>query len=421
MRPLLYILLALALAVAVAVLAMEDPGYVLITRAPWSVELSLTLFLVLLAAGFLAGYLLVRLGLRAAGLPRAMAAWRRRRRREAARAGQGRGLIRLLEGRWLEAERLLLSRADDCDFPLLNYLGAAAAAQERGDLEARDRHLGRAHEAAPKEELATGLTQAALCLRQGQSEQALAILKRLEGGAPHNPRRLQLLAATYRELKDWRGLAELFRPLHRGRVLPPERLDALEREVCRRLLAGTGTPGGGGEALVKVWDKLVPARLKEAPEVLAAYARRLVELKAPDRAEAVLRKAIGRHWQAELVRLYGQVPATDPRAQLKQAEAWLPEHPYSPNLLLTLGRLALRNQIWGRARSYLESAAASGAGAEAYNELGHLLERLGEKDEALACYRKGLELAAAAVVASGPPIPGPAAPVPAQASGPSAA
>lgn len=417
MRLLLSLLAALAVGAGVAWLAVQDPGYVLITRQPWSIELSLTLFLVLLLAGFLLAYLAVRLLAGAARLPAGVRAWRRARRRQLAQAGQGRGLIRLLEGRWLDAERLLLSRAGDCDLPVINYLGAAVAAGERGDLEARDRYLEKASQAAPKEELAIGLTQAALHIRRDQLEQALATLRHLAGRAPHNPRLLELLAGVLERLHDWQGLADLLKPLRRDRVLPPERLDELERRTCIRLLETSGTPGGDSAPLVKAWDKWVPARLRDDTAVLSAYARRLVALGDAARAEVLLRKAVNRRWQAEWVRLYGEVPADDPRAQLKQAEGWLADHPYSPNLLLTLGRLALRNQIWGRARSYLESAARSGAGAEAYNELGHLLERLGETDQALACYRKGLELSAGEAVAAGPAIPAPAKPVATQAAG----
>jgi HemY protein len=50
----------------------------------------------------------------------------------------------------------------------------------------------------------------------------------------------------------------------------------------------------------------------------------------------------------------------------------------------------MRNEIWGKARSYLENAIANGAAPEAYAELGHLLEQLGEHEAAREVYRKGL-------------------------------
>ena len=49
MTALLVVLVTLALAVASALFFMQDPGYVLITLKPWSIEISLALFIVALA------------------------------------------------------------------------------------------------------------------------------------------------------------------------------------------------------------------------------------------------------------------------------------------------------------------------------------------------------------------------------------
>ena len=54
------------------------------------------------------------------------------------------------------------------------------------------------------------------------------------------------------------------------------------------------------------------------------------------------------------------------------AEGWLAEHPDDPALLVTLARLCRREQIWGKAEDYLQRALALGAGAEAWEELGHV-------------------------------------------------
>ena len=63
-------------------------------------------------------------------------------------------------------------------------------------------------------------------------------------------------------------------------------------------------------------------------------------------------------------------------------------------LLLTLGKISLRNALWGKARSYLESSIAHQPTPEAYRLLGSLLEQLHEPDQAAACYRQGIELVA---------------------------
>jgi HemY protein len=61
-------------------------------------------------------------------------------------------------------------------------------------------------------------------------------------------------------------------------------------------------------------------------------------------------------------------------------------------LLLTLARLCLQAKLWGKARSYLEESIAILPKVAAYQELGLLLEQLGEPDKALECFRTGLGL-----------------------------
>jgi hypothetical protein len=70
----------------------------------------------------------------------------------------------------------------------------------------------------------------------------------------------------------------------------------------------------------------------------------------------------------------------------------LVDHQGSFTALLTAGRLCLRNKLWGKARSYLEASVNVHANPEAYNELGNLLERMGESAAAAECFRAGLSL-----------------------------
>src|SRR5690606_7394532 len=62
--------------------------------------------------------------------------------------------------------------------------------------------------------------------------------------------------------------------------------------------------------------------------------------------------------------------------------------------LLAAARLCLRNELWGKARSYLETVVAIRPTPEAYQEYGRLLTRLGEDDAAAEAWRAGLSLVA---------------------------
>ena len=103
-----------------------------------------------------------------------------------------------------------------------------------------------------------------------------------------------------------------------------------------------------------------------------------------------MRDALRSHWDAGLVETYGLLETGEPGKLLSHMEKFLSEHPDDPTLLLTLGRLSLRAQLWGKARGYLEACIGRNGPPQAYRELGQLLERMHESDKAIDVYRRGL-------------------------------
>ena len=109
-------------------------------------------------------------------------------------------------------------------------------------------------------------------------------------------------------------------------------------------------------------------------------------------AEKSIQRALKKAWDSQLVRQFGLLDTGNAARQLTQAEGWLQEHPEDPQLLLCLGRLCLREKLWGKARDYFESSYRAQVGAEICAELGRLLIGLGEPKVAAAYYREGLAL-----------------------------
>ena len=96
--------------------------------------------------------------------------------------------------------------------------------------------------------------------------------------------------------------------------------------------------------------------------------------------------------------LYGLVEGKDIARQLKFAESFLSSHARESVLLLTLGRLSVKNKLWGKARTYLEESIDINPLPEAYRILASVLDELGEHGAAAVQYQMGLELATAGVV-----------------------
>ncbi|RME36001.1 MAG: heme biosynthesis protein HemY [Gammaproteobacteria bacterium] len=391
MKALLTLLLALAGAVLLGMLLQQESGVVAFGVHGWVVEMSLPLFVLLLLALILLSYVGIRLLLRLWQGPRLLRRWREQRRRRRALRDLNRGYAALLRGRWRQAERLLIGSARDSEAPLLHYLGAAQAAQLAGDTARRDEYLRLAHEQLPDDALAVGLAQAELQLQQGQTEQALATLRRLQEAEPANPRLLSLLLQAESRSGEWQAVLDLLPGLKRHRLLDEAALREQERRAWEGRLAAAAA--AGEEALAACWRDL-PRRLQEDPDLLASYARLARGTSLEPQVERLLRKALKRNWSAQLVRLYGEVRGEDGMKQLIQAESWLGDHPEDPDLLLTLGRLSLENRLWTKAREYLEKAISRTPSVEAWRLLARAQEELGMPDAAAESRRAGLELAA---------------------------
>ena len=111
------------------------------------------------------------------------------------------------------------------------------------------------------------------------------------------------------------------------------------------------------------------------------------------RALAIIEASLERDWDGDLVALYGACVGSDARRQIERAESWLRSHPTDPALLLTLGRLCARSQLWGKAKSYFEASLSLESSFQGHIELARLHERLGEADAARPHYDASLRLA----------------------------
>jgi len=390
MRLILVIIGVLLVGILATLAALKDPGYVLIARAPWSAEMSLPVFLLLALAGSAAVFVVVYLLVRLVRIPHDVARWRMNRSMRQSREALYQGLIKLAEGNWAEAEAQLLASMRGAEKPLISFLGAACVNQGQGNLEKRDEYLAAAQRSSSQHDLAVGMTQASLQYIAHQSERALATLTELRQIAPKHKQVLKLLAQLYLELRDWTNLANLIAPLRQQNVMTARDIDALETRAHRELLT-LSLPIGSIEPLQKAWNS-VPKSLRREPAFVAIYARHLIQQNEMDAAESLLRPAIEAEWDDTLAELYGLARSDRPSEQLETAESWLALYPENSKLLLTLGRLAMNSGEDQKACGYLEKCVSLRGPIDAYRELGTVLERMGEKDRALACFRRGTEL-----------------------------
>jgi HemY protein len=388
MRYLLALLLVLVVAVSVVPLLMQDPGSVIITYADVSIETTLTFLIIAIILSLIVLSIIYRVIKLALGFPDFMFRRGQQRFMERSQKNFYLGLTELARGHWKRAEKLLVSSFEGSGDHLLAYLGAARAAQYQGEHERRDQYLKRAHGLSAEAELATGLTQAELQIRQGQNERALATLSRLSQAYHDNPYLLELLLQLYLQLGEWERLRDHLPNFIKANVIDVERASALEVEAALQILRNNARQGGI-ERVLTDWDALA-YKLKENVALVTECASQLLALQAHDQAEKILKKAIEHHWNNELVKLYGQVKSQDAQAQLAFAESWTEDHAQDASVQLALARICLHNQLLGKARFHLEASVEMGADADTYYELASLLEQLNDHHAAQHCYQEGL-------------------------------
>lgn len=389
-----YSLLALALGTALAVYLQDDPGYVLVNFRGWSFETSLAnLVLALLALFILLGGVLwfVRL-INPLKLLR-KSTWRKLLSGGNPELASANGIQLLLLGKWQDAYRILVENAERVKNPMANYLAAAIAAFERGDQLGWQFCLDRAEKKAGQNIQGVRSLRGLLEQRAGHPEQALTILQSIRRVAPGSPFVLRQLKDIYLQLPDWQRLEELIPDLEKYKVLDAGAISDLQVMIFQHQLTVAGNEGPA--AMRAAWQEM-PKALRNDEKLVAQYLRKLLDQDEDSEAGSLLSNFLKQKWSDNVIGMVGHLKGGNPQHLLLLLEGWLKERPNNAVLMLTLGRLSLRNHLWGKARDYFEHALkvskSNALTAEISAELGRLLEHLGEHERSLECYQQAMSL-----------------------------
>ena len=379
------VVLALFASAFAAHFLLSDPGYVVINFRGYLIEMSVPVLVLLTVALFGSIWLVRKIIIAPRRIGEAAGRYR------SARSGQKmtRGMIEMAEGNFAKGERMLARAASTSDSPLFNYLQAARAAHLQETDERRDEWLRLAYQEVPEAANAVLLTQAEFQLDRNQHEQALATLRRLDENSKDHGHALALMGRLYFQLEDWPALQEILPRVKKHAKVKPETLAAWTIRIHREQLEHAAD----SDALLAAW-KVVPKPQKSDTALLEAYYLGLMRTGMHQKAEKELISALKSNWRGPLVRLFGLVEGADTTKQLKRAEGWLTKHGEDPDLLFTAARLCLRNELWGKARSYFETVISLRPSPEVYQEYGALLNQLGEGEAAAEAYRDGLGMVA---------------------------
>lgn len=383
-------LLALLAGVGIVALIETEPGYLLIAYGGYTIETSFWVGIVAIGAIVLLGYALLRFLHRLVTSPSSLRGWAGNRRlRQSARL-TNRGMISFVEGNWSQARKQLERGARHSEAPLVNNLLAARASHRLQDAKATQKYLGRAGETGLDADIAVDLTRAELQIQARQYDDALKTLERARADSGKHPGVLYLLFRAYDGLGDIEAMAELLPKLRRYNVAGSAELDELEARVYRDLLEKAAATSDL-DRLKAVW-KDYPSRLRDTDLVQLHYLEALFACDEAEAAEKIILRRLKKRWHPPLVDLYGRSRRDSAEKQLTVAEEWLKDHPEDPTLLLCLGRLAMIERLWSRARDYLERSHALDPTEETCLELGRLLAAVGEHAAAATLFRSGIRM-----------------------------
>jgi HemY protein len=232
------------------------------------------------------------------------------------------------------------------------------------------------------------MTRAELLLDERRFDEARAVLRDLHASGPRHVAALFLELRAEQGMSNWDEVLRIANALEKHDAMPDEALASVRAGARVALL--TRKPLDR-EDLVRQWDD-TPRAERVHSRIAAAAARAFMALGDSRKAHRIIEEALERNWDGALALLYGEREESDALERLERAERWLTDRPGEAELLLTLGRLCVQRELWGKAQSYLEASLATQPTQAAHIALARLYERLGRADEAGRHFRASADL-----------------------------
>ena len=306
-----------------------------------------------------------------------------------------RGLLEIQTGEFQRGESSLTSHVDGTKGDAVKFIAAAKAAHQRGAGDQAEHYLKKASDASNDAGDAIRVAQAEMLLDRGSFADAETILTSLSKKMPKNAHVLGLLATALQGTGNSAKLVDVAGAMRSRAGVPDDRVAPLEHKAWVSLINDSSA-----EELTKNWESL-PVNAKRDQSVAGAYAAKLIAINEHDKADTVLQKSLNAAWSDDLALLYTKVDATNSTKQLEIAEGWAAKQPHNQAAATMVGTLAAKRQLWGKSRESLVKAAESGDLTTGLcNQLGHVLEAMGDSAKAQDCFKS------AAAISLGEPAVG---------------
>lgn len=385
MRALFWLLTLAALAIGVALLGQISDGYVLWVVPPWRIELSFNLYVLAQLVVLAVAYLLLRGITVTLAMPRVVAAYRDRRARQRDERAAAETLRMFWEGRYAQA----LKHAEKVGSGTTVPAGIAALVGLKAAHALRDPARN-----AVWRERAMALDGTGWRTARLMAEMRIALDARdfaaaqaaLEQLGPKERRQISAQRLALRMAQgqgDWAELLRIARLLEKHHALTPEQAQPLRLRAQRGMLDALQDDAA---QLLRHWRSM-PAEDRADAQLARRAAHALSAAGACAECAELVEDFLDDAWEPALLEDYAGCVGGDVLGRIAHCEKWLHEHPNDAELLLALGRLCARQQLWGKAQSYLEASLAVARSCAAHIELARLFDHLERADDANRHYR----------------------------------
>jgi len=365
-------------------------GYVLIQTDTYNIETSVTslvIMLILLIVVLFAIEWVLRRVFRTGARTRG---WFVGRKRTRARKQTREGLMKLAEGDYTQVEKLLSRNADHAEQPVVNYLLAAEAAQQRGDDLRVNQYLERASEVADSNQLPVDITRVRIQLARGENHAARHGVDALLNVAPRHPEVLRLAEQAYVKTQAYQSLLEILPSLAKANVYNYEEIQKLQLQAYIGLMNERMANGGSLE--LKSWWNDQSRKTRHETALQVAMIEHLIECNDHDTAQQILVDGLKRKFDERLVLLMPKLKSGNPEQLEKLLNQQIKQHGASALLNSTLGQLLMRHGEWQQASDAFRAALKQRPDAYDYAWLADVLDKLHRPEEAAQMRRDGLLL-----------------------------
>jgi len=313
-----------------------------------------------------------------------------RKRRRASKQTKA-ALLKLAEGDHGQVEKLMSRHADHAEQPMVNYLIAAEAAQQRGDEIRANQHLERAAELAESDDqLPVEITRVRLQLARNENHAARHGIDKLLEIAPRHPEVLRLAEQAYLRTSAWSSLLEILPAMEKTRIADEAHITALQQQAWIGLM-GQAMADQGNDGL-KNWWRSQSRKTRQQTVLQVAMAEHLIECGDNDAAQDIVLEGLKRQYDDSLVMLMPRLKSGEPEKLEKTLRQLLKTNSNKPLIHSTLGQLLMQRGEWQQAADAFREALKQRPDAFDYAWLADSLDRLRQPEEAALMRREGLLL-----------------------------